>query len=276
MPTGIHTPVAHSPPHPPQPRTAVYTGSFDPITLGHLDVIQRASRIFDGIVVGVGINPEKQPIFTLADRVQLVRESVADLPNVRVELFSGLSVAFVREQGAHVLLRGVRSLTDIDAEFTMTLANRKLDPAVETVFLMADAQYSHISSSLLKQITPLADDEALLKFVPPSVVAPLRRELSGPSCRLARNPSDNAPGGHRVHAGFVPLPCKPDARAREIRRPSRKANRILLLALRAWMGKVPALVSGTAGCHTQYQQTAFAKKKHPDAEEPVGGTRRSR
>ena len=178
MPTGIHTPVAHSPP---QPRTAVYTGSFDPITLGHLDVIQRASRIFDGIVVGVGINPEKQPIFTLADRVQLVRESVADLPNVRVELFSGLSVAFVREQGAHVLLRGVRSLTDIDAEFTMTLANRKLDPAVETVFLMADAQYSHISSSLLKQITPLADDEALLKFVPPSVVAPLRRELSGPS-----------------------------------------------------------------------------------------------
>ena len=113
--------------------------------------------------------------------MQLVQESVADLPNVRVELFSGLSVAFVREQGAHVLLRGVRSLTDIDAEFTMTLANRKLDPAVETVFLMADAQYSHISSSLLKQITPLADDDALLKFVPPPVVAPLRRTLSGPA-----------------------------------------------------------------------------------------------
>ena len=82
---------------PSQPRAAVYTGSFDPITLGHLDVIQRASRIFDAIVVGVGINPEKQPIFSLADRVQLVRDSVADLPNVRVELFSGLSVAFVRE-----------------------------------------------------------------------------------------------------------------------------------------------------------------------------------
>jgi pantetheine-phosphate adenylyltransferase len=167
--------------HAPNRRTAVYTGSFDPITLGHLDVIERASRIFDAIVVGVGINPEKQPIFSLAERVQLVRESVAGLPNVRVELFSGLSVAFVREQGAHVLLRGVRSLTDIDAEFTMTLANRKLDPAVETVFLMADAQYSHISSSLLKQITPLADDNALLKFVPPPVVAPLRRTLSGPA-----------------------------------------------------------------------------------------------
>ena len=141
----------------------MYTGSFDPITLGHLDVIQRASRIFDTIVVGVGINPEKQPIFSLA------------------ELFSGLSVAFVRQQGAQVLLRGVRSLTDIDAEFTMTLANRKLDPAIETVFLMADSQYSHISSSLLKQITPLADDEALLKFVPPTVIAPLRRMLSGPA-----------------------------------------------------------------------------------------------
>ena len=164
--------------HAPQPRTAVYTGSFDPITLGHLDVIQRASRIFDGIVVGVGINPEKQPIFSLADRVQLVRESVADLPNVRVELFSGLSVAFVREQGARVLLRGVRSLTDIDAEFTMTLANRKLDPAVETVFLMSDSQYSHISSSLLKQITPLAADEALRQFVPQPVVAALRAKLA--------------------------------------------------------------------------------------------------
>ncbi len=159
-------------------RTAVYTGSFDPITLGHLDVIGRASRIFEAIIVGVGINPDKQPMFSLEERVGLVRDSIAHLPNVRVELFSGLSVAFVREQGAHVLLRGVRSLTDIEAEFTMTLANRKLDPSVETVFLMADAQYSHISSSLLKQITPLADDKALLQFVPQQVVQALRSKLS--------------------------------------------------------------------------------------------------
>ncbi len=158
-------------------RTAVYTGSFDPITLGHLDVIGRASRLYDTIVVGVGINPDKQPLFSLEERVRLVREAVAELPNVRVERFSGLSVTFVREQGATVLLRGVRSLTDIEAEFTMTLANRKLDPAVETVFLMADAAYSHISSSLLKQITPLAGDEALLRFVPGPVVAALRRKL---------------------------------------------------------------------------------------------------
>lgn len=158
--------------------TAVYTGSFDPITLGHLDVIGRASRIFETIVVGVGINPDKQPLFTLAERVDLVKSAVAGFGNVRVELFSGLSVAFVRQQGAHVLLRGVRSLTDIEAEFTMTLANRKLDPTVETVFLMADAAFSHISSSLLKQITPLADDDALLRFVPPPVVAALRAKLA--------------------------------------------------------------------------------------------------
>ena len=144
----------------------------------HLWVNTGGQQILRGYPRGLELG--HHAVRTLADRVQLVRESVADLPNVRVELFSGLSVAFVREQGAHVLLRGVRSLTDIDAEFTMTLANRKLDPAVETVFLMAVAQYSHISSSLLKQITPLADDEALLKFVPPPVVAPLRRELSGP------------------------------------------------------------------------------------------------
>lgn len=159
-------------------RTAVYTGSFDPVTLGHLDVIERASRIFDRLVVGVGINPDKHSMFTLDERVELVRAAVAHLPNVVVDCFAGLSVAFVREQGASVLLRGVRSLTDIEAEFTMTLANRKLDPAVETVFLMADAQYSHISSSLLKQITPLADDAALLRFVPPPVVKALRCKLA--------------------------------------------------------------------------------------------------
>jgi pantetheine-phosphate adenylyltransferase len=158
------------------PRTAVYTGSFDPITLGHLDVIGRASRIFDRLVVGVGINPDKQPMFSLAERVRLVAESVRELANVEVASYSGLSVAFVREQGAQVLLRGVRSLTDIEAEFTMTLANRKLDASVETVFLMSDAAYSHISSSLLKQITPLADDAALLRFVPAPVAAALREK----------------------------------------------------------------------------------------------------
>ena len=168
-------------PEGPEPRqnaeTAVYTGSFDQITLGHLDVVQRAARIFRSVIVGVGINPDKNPLFTLDERVDLVRASVAHLPGVRVEHFDGLAVSFVRRHAARVLLRGMRSLTDIEAEFTMSLANRKLAPDVETVFLMADAQYSHISSSLLKQITPLADDDALSQFVPRPVVTALRRKL---------------------------------------------------------------------------------------------------
>ena len=159
-------------------QVAVYTGSFDPITLGHLDVIERASRIFNHIVVGVGINPDKQPLFDQEERVKLVETAVAYLDNVTVRRFHGLSVTFVREQKAQIVLRGVRSLTDIEAEFTMTLANRMLDPGIETVFLMADAQYSHISSSLLKQITPLANDIALGKFVPPAVVKALRAKLA--------------------------------------------------------------------------------------------------
>jgi pantetheine-phosphate adenylyltransferase len=164
------------PPHDGQ--VAVYTGSFDPITLGHLDVIERASRIFNHIVVGVGINPDKQPLFDQEERVKLVKTAVDRLNNVTVRRFHGLSVTFVREQKAQIVLRGVRSLTDIEAEFTMTLANRMLDPGIETVFLMADAQYSHISSSLLKQITPLASDIALGKFVPPAVVKALRAKLA--------------------------------------------------------------------------------------------------
>lgn len=163
--------------HPASAQTAVYTGSFDPVTLGHLDVIERASQIFGSVVVGVGINPDKLPLFASDERVALVEAATAHLTNVRAAPFSGLAVVFVREQGATVLLRGVRSLSDMEAEFTMTLANRKLDADVETVFLMADAAYSHISSSLLKQITPLADDAALLRFVPPAVVAALRAKF---------------------------------------------------------------------------------------------------
>jgi pantetheine-phosphate adenylyltransferase len=162
-------------------RVAVYTGSFDPITLGHLNVIERASRLVDRLIVGVGINVEKQALFAPDERVELVRRATAHLPNVEVRQFSGLAVKFVRQCGARVMLRGVRSLTDIEVEFTMTLANRKLDPGIETVFLMADEQFSHVSSSLLKQITPLADDEELARFVPPQIVPDLRRKIHPPA-----------------------------------------------------------------------------------------------
>jgi len=158
-------------------RVAVYTGSFDPITLGHLNVIERASRLVDRLIVGVGVNIEKQALFEPDERMELVRQATANLSNVEVQKFAGLAVHFVRACGARVMLRGVRSLTDIESEFTMTLANRKLDPGIETVFLMADDEYSHVSSSLLKQITPLASDAELARFVPPAILRELRKKF---------------------------------------------------------------------------------------------------
>lgn len=159
-------------------RIAVYTGSFDPITLGHLNVIERSSRLVDTLIVGIGINIEKQSLFSPEERADLVRKSIAHLTNVEVRTFTGLAVTFVRTCGARVLLRGMRSLGDIETEFTMTMANRKLDPGIETVFLMADDQYSHVSSSLIKQIASLAGDEELARFVPAEVVVAIRQKMT--------------------------------------------------------------------------------------------------
>jgi len=159
-------------------RIAVYTGSFDPITLGHLNVIGRASRLVDKLVVGVGVNIEKQYFFEPDERVALIQQSVAKFPNVEVRSFSGLAVKFVREVGASVMLRGVRSLSDMEHEFTMSLANRKLDPGIETVFLMSDDEYSHISSSLIKQIASLGGSEELNRFVPEPVVRAVFEKLA--------------------------------------------------------------------------------------------------
>jgi pantetheine-phosphate adenylyltransferase len=159
-------------------RVAVYTGSFDPITLGHLSVIRRSARLVDRLVVGIGINVEKKALFSPEERVALVERTTASIANVEVCTFTGLAVKFVREQGARVMIRGVRPLTDIAAEFTMMMANRHLDPGIETVFLMADEEFAHVSSSLLKQITPLADDEMLSRFVPREIILDLRRKFS--------------------------------------------------------------------------------------------------
>jgi pantetheine-phosphate adenylyltransferase len=158
-------------------RRAVYTGSFDPITLGHLNVIERSSRLVDELIVGIGTNIDKQALFTGDERAELVERVTRPLGNVTVRQFSGLAVTFVREVEARVIIRGVRSLSDMDTEFTMTLANRKLDPGIETVFLMADEEFSHVSSSLIKQITPLADDEHLARFVPREILRDLRLKL---------------------------------------------------------------------------------------------------
>ncbi len=161
------------------PRRAVYTGSFDPITLGHLNVIERSSQLVDELIVGVGINPDKQSLFTADERVELIERVTKNVGNVVVRKFTGLAVRFVRDSGARVIIRGVRSLSDMETEFTMTLANRKLDAEIETVFLMADDEFSHVSSSLIKQITPLAGDEEIARFVPAGIVEDLRAKLAG-------------------------------------------------------------------------------------------------
>lgn len=159
------------------PRTAVYTGSFDPITLGHLNVIRRSSRLVDRLVVGVGINMEKQSLFTPDERIELIQRATTAIQNVEVRSFTGLAVKFVRECGASVMIRGVRPLTDIAAEFTMMMANRKLDPDIESVFLMSDEEFSHVSSSLIKEIAALASDEKLSKFVPSEIISDIRAKL---------------------------------------------------------------------------------------------------
>jgi pantetheine-phosphate adenylyltransferase len=158
------------------PKHAVYVGSFDPVTLGHVDIIRRGASIFDKLTVGIGINPEKMPLFEPEERLDLIRQVFADHNNIEVTTFSGLAVRFVQECGAKVMLRGMRTLTDIESEFTMSLANRVLAPDLETVFLMSSEKYTHISSSLIKQIAQMGgkDGDRLLKdFVPEQVIKPL-------------------------------------------------------------------------------------------------------
>jgi pantetheine-phosphate adenylyltransferase len=156
-------------------RIAVYTGTFDPAHLGHLDVIERGSRLFDHLIVGVGINPDKATLFDIDERVELLRVISAGFANVEVRKFDGLAVRFVREVGARIMVRGLRTLSDMEYEFTMSLMNLHLDPEIETVFLMAKEEFSHVSSSLLRQIAKLGGD--LSKFLPEPVEQALIRKV---------------------------------------------------------------------------------------------------
>lgn len=160
------------------PRIAVYPGSFDPITLGHLNVMERASRLFDRLIVGIGVNIHKFPMFDAKEREELIRQSTAHLSNIEIRTFRGLAVNFVRECGAKIMIRGVRPITDIAAEITMMMANRRLAPDVETLFMIADGELAHVSSSLIKEIAPIASDEELSRFLPPPVVTALRAKLA--------------------------------------------------------------------------------------------------
>jgi pantetheine-phosphate adenylyltransferase len=159
----------------PSQRVAVCTGTFDPVHLGHLDIIQRGSMLFDELVVGVGPNPDKSPFFSAEERVALLKEVVRPLPNVRIEAFEGLAVHFVRSAGARVMLRGLRTLSDMEYEFSMSLMNLTLDPGLETIFLMAREEFSHVSSTLLRQVAQFGGSADLRKFLPESVRVALEK-----------------------------------------------------------------------------------------------------
>lgn len=155
---------------------AVYPGSFDPITNGHLDLVDRASRLFDRLIVAVLRNEAKKPLFSIEERVEMAREVLKPWSNVEVESFGGLLVEFARARGARVILRGIRAISDYEYELQMALMNRRLAPQIETVFLMAAEDYSFLSARLVKEVVALGGDVSAL--VPPLVYERLRRRLA--------------------------------------------------------------------------------------------------
>lgn len=169
-------------------RIAVYPGTFDPLTLGHIDVIRRGRALFEKLVVAIGVNPNKTTLFDIDERVELTRLMVKDFDNVTVEPFRELAVQFVRRVGARVILRGVRTLSDMEYEFGMSLTNQRLDAGIETVFLMADGEHSHISSSLIKQIAGFGGGESLSRFVPAALVEPIMAKIRSQSGAANPNP----------------------------------------------------------------------------------------
>jgi pantetheine-phosphate adenylyltransferase len=153
----------------------IYPGTFDPITNGHLDIIERALQIFDRIVVAVAMNLGKEPLFTGPERKEIIEEVTRHLPNVRVDSFDSLLVDYVRSQKSHVVLRGLRAISDFEYEFQMALMNRNLDETVETIFMMPNQAYSYLSSRLVKDIA--MHGGSVSAFVPPSVEKRLQEKL---------------------------------------------------------------------------------------------------
>ncbi len=156
-------------------RTAIYPGSFDPLTNGHLDLIQRATKLFDQVIVAIANNDQKRPYFTLKERLELVEQAVNGMPNVRVDSFEGLLVDYVDQCGGQAVIRGLRAVSDFEFEFQLALMNRKLNERVETIFMMPKETYTFLSSRITKEIARLGGD--VRAFVPAHVEAALQRKL---------------------------------------------------------------------------------------------------
>ncbi len=156
---------------------ALYPGTFDPVTLGHVDIARRAARLFDELIVAVADNPEKQTLFTVKERVGLLKESLRDIDHISITSFDGLTARFAKSVGAVAIIRGLRAISDFEFEFQMAMMNRKIEPEIEAVYLMPKDKYSYISSSLVKDIAKRGGDISC--FVPPVVEGALKEKFSG-------------------------------------------------------------------------------------------------
>lgn len=154
---------------------AVYPGSFDPVTYGHLDIIRRAAKVMDELVIAVLVNNDKKPVFTMEERMSMLKETTRDLPNVTVQSFSGLTVDFARQNGAKVLIRGLRAVTDFESEMQIAQTNHSIEPEIETIFFTTSLEYSFLSSTIVKEVAYYGSDVS--KLVPPVVIEAMRRKF---------------------------------------------------------------------------------------------------
>ncbi len=151
---------------------AIYPGSFDPVTYGHLDIIQRASKVVDQLIIGVLVNSSKEPMFTMEERIQMLRETTKEFSNVSIQSFEGLTVDFARRNGAKVMIRGLRAVTDFESEMQIAQTNHSIDPEIETMFFTTSLKYSFLSSTIAKEVAFYGSDVS--KLVPPVVEEALK------------------------------------------------------------------------------------------------------
>lgn len=156
-------------------RTAVYPGSFDPLTFGHLDIIERACEIFDKLIVSIFINPSKKPLFSLEERIDILKNVLKDKKNIKIDCFDGLLVDYMKKKNLKVIIRGLRAVSDLEYEFQYAAANRTLDPNIETIFFMPRLRYSYLSSSVVREIVRFGGDVS--KMVPPYVVEKIKEKI---------------------------------------------------------------------------------------------------
>ncbi|GAA0734752.1 pantetheine-phosphate adenylyltransferase [Clostridium oceanicum] len=157
-------------------KVAIYPGSFDPITNGHLDIIHRASKVFDKVIVSILVNPEKKGLFSIDKRVELIKKVTKDCENVEVDSFQGLLVNFMNKKESKVIIKGLRTVSDFEYEFKMALMNNKLDSSIETVFMMANAKYSYVSSSSVKEVAMFGG--SIEGLVPKEIIPDIKKQVS--------------------------------------------------------------------------------------------------